>query len=134
VPEGGTSMVDDRAARYRVLIVDDHKIVREGLACLMQFEPDIDVVGQAEDGPQAVQLSSKLRPDAVIMDVNLGEMSGLEATKRIMAENPGIKVIGLSMYGVQEVGTAFRDAGAAACLAKGGPTQDLLAAIRAVCR
>ena len=118
----------------RVLIVDDHKIMREGLVSLMQFESDIEVVGQAADGPAAIELAARLQPDVIIMDVNLGEgMNGVEATKRILSANPNIKVIGLSMHTDNDVATALRDAGAVAYLTKGGPSEDLIAAIRAAC-
>ena len=104
--------------------------MREGLVGLMRFEPDIEVVGQASDGPQAIELAERLQPDVIVMDVSLGEMSGAEATKAILARNPQIKVIGLSMYIDPEVATAMRDAGAAAYLNKGGPSEDLILAIR----
>jgi DNA-binding NarL/FixJ family response regulator len=126
-------MVQDGKRKRRILIVDDHEIVREGLACLLQFEPDLEVVGQAGDGLKAIELASKLQPDAVIIDVNLGEMSGIEATRRILADIPGIKVIGLSMYSDEDVAAKLLDAGGIAYLRKGGPIEDLLAAIRAAC-
>ncbi len=126
--------VREKAASYRVLIVDDHKIMREGLVGLLRFEPDIEIVGQATDGSQAVELAARLQPDVIIMDVNLGEMSGVEATKAILAGNPRIRVIGLSMYTDADVAMAMRDAGAVAYLTKGGPSEDLISAIRACCR
>jgi len=123
--------VRERKIVSRVLVVDDHKIVREGLVGLMQFEPDIEIVGQASDGPQAIELAELLQPDVIVMDVNLGDMSGVEATKRILAKHPNVKVIGLSMHVDKDLAKAMRDAGAAAYLTKGGPSEDLLAAIRA---
>ncbi len=130
--EPGTFVVREKTAMCRVLVVDDHKIMREGLAGLMRFEPDIEVVGQAADGPAAIRLAAELQPDAIIMDINLGEeMDGVEATRQILAANPNIKVIGLSMHANNEVATALRDAGAMAYLTKGGPSQDLIASIRA---
>jgi PAS domain S-box-containing protein len=117
----------------RVLIVDDHKIMREGLRGLLQFEPDIEVVGEAADGFHAVELAEKLSPDVVIMDVNLRGTNGVESTRRIMARRPGTKIIGLSMHVDDDVAMAMRDAGATAYLTKGGPSEDLIAAIRA-CR
>ena len=126
----GNVSVRDKTVMCRVLIADDHKIMREGLVGLLQFEPDIEVVGQAADGPAAIELAGTLAPDVIIMDVNLGEMSGVEATRRILAGSPGIKVIGLSMYTDNDVAIALRDAGAVAYLTKGGPSEDLIAAIR----
>ena len=130
----GRTIVRAKTSACRVLIVDDHKIVREGLVELMRFEADIDVVGQAADGPAAIELAGKLEPDVIIMDVNLGEMSGIEATRTILARNPNIKVIGLSMHTDHDVALALSDAGAVGFVSKGGPTADLLAAIRAAHR
>ena len=129
----GKVYVRERTMTRRVLVVDDHKIMREGLVGLMQFESDIEVVGQAADGPQAIELAGRLQPDVIIMDVNLGEMSGVEATKRILADMPHIKVIGLSMHTDGDLANAMRDAGAIAYLTKGGPAEDLISAIRAAC-
>lgn len=114
-----------------ILIVDDHQIMRQGLSRLFEFESDIEVMGEAADGPQAVELASRLKPDVVVMDVNLGEMDGVETTRRILAEDPEIKVIGLSMHIDQAVANAMLDAGATAYLTKGGPSEDLIEAIRA---
>ena len=115
----------------RVLIVDDHAIMREGLAGLFQFEADIDIVGEASNGEEAIALAAELRPDAVVMDVNLGEgIDGIEATRRIVAADPSARVIGLSMHVDEAVARAMREAGAAAYLSKGGPWEQLLAAIR----
>lgn len=109
-----------KAKKCRVLIVDDHQIMREGLARLFEFESDIEVVGEAPDGPEAIALADKLRPDVVLMDVNLGEMDGVEATRRILAADPEIKIIGLSMHVDRSVANAMRDAGAVAYLTKRG--------------
>ena len=115
----------------RVLIVDDHQMIREGLLRLFDFESDLEVVGQAGDGPEAIAAALALSPDVVLMDVNLGEMDGIEATRRILARQPGIKVIGLSMHEDKAVIEAMRDAGAVAYLTKGGCTDDLIDTIRA---
>jgi PAS domain S-box-containing protein len=115
----------------RVLIVDDHKIVREGLSGLLQLESGIEVVGEAADGPQAIELARTLKPDVIIMDVNLGKMTGVEATRKILAESPKIKIIGLSMHINTQIAVAMREAGAIAYFTKGGPSGDLIAAIHA---
>lgn len=120
-----------RKKQYRVLIVDDHEILREGLMRVLQLEPDIEVVGEAADGPRAIQLAEELVPDVVIMDVNLGEMSGIEATRQILGRLPKTKVLGLSMHVDGDIARAMRDAGATAFLSKGGPSEDLVQAIRA---
>ena len=125
--------VRDRAAATRVLLVDDHRIMREGLVGLLQFEPDIEVVGQAADGAQAIAMAADLKPDVIVMDVDLGDMSGIEATRRILAVAPAVKVIGLSMHADEDVIAALHAAGASAYLTKGGPSDALVEAIRA-CR
>ncbi len=107
--------------------------MREGLAVLLKFEPDIEIVGEAEDGAQAVALAEDLQPDVITMDVSLPGMSGIEATRAIAAKVPGARIIGLSMHLDGGVADAMREAGAVDYLTKGGPSEDLLAAIRA-CR
>jgi DNA-binding NarL/FixJ family response regulator len=114
----------------RVLIVDDHKIVRQGLVRLLQFQPDIEIVGEAGNGAQAIELADILNPDVTIMDLNLGDMSGLHVTQVILARNPAIKVIVLSMYLENEMGAAALNAGAVAYLSKGVASDDLITAIR----
>ncbi|MBI4559681.1 MAG: response regulator [Candidatus Hydrogenedentes bacterium] len=116
----------------RVLIVDDHKIMRQGLAGLLRFEPDIEVVGEAEDGPQAIDLAAQLAPDVIVMDINLGTMNGIDATRAILSTNPNIKVVGLSMHAEPQMADAMRNAGAVAYVTKGGACEELLAAIRAI--
>jgi PAS domain S-box-containing protein len=118
---------------HRVLVVDDHKILREGLVGLMQFESDIEIVGQASNGRQSIELAEQLQPDVIIMDVNLGDMSGIEATKQIMSKLPKTKIIGLSMHSDEDLANALREAGAITYLTKGGPAKDLIAAIRSAC-
>lgn len=120
-------------SKIRVLLVDDHKIMRQGLARLLRTEPDLDVVGEASDGPQALELAEKLRPDVIIMDINLGAISGLHVTRTVLKRNPGIKVIGLSMHREEEAASPMLKAGACAYLTKGGDVEDVISAIRASC-
>lgn len=129
-PEEALSADGRRKDLYRVLIVDDHKMLREGLVEFFQSEQDIEVVGEAGDGPEAVRLASHLEPDVVIMDVNLGEMSGVEATEKILSDKPHIRVIGLSMHTDEDVARTMRAVGAEAYLTKDGPSEDLIAAVR----
>jgi PAS domain S-box-containing protein len=124
VGEGGGGPV------LRVLLVDDHRVLREGLGGLLRLEPDLAVVGEAADGPSAIEQATRLRPDVIVMDVNLGEMSGVEATRAIRAVLPDVRVVGLSMHVDPDVAEAMRAAGAAAYVTKGGPAQDLFDAIR----
>lgn len=114
----------------RVLIVDDHEIMREGLVELFEFGSDMEVIGEAADALQAIQMAEELRPDVVVMDINLGDVNGVEATKRILAKKPDIKVVGLSMHSEEDMAKAMEAAGAAAYLTKDGPSEDLLDAVR----
>jgi PAS domain S-box-containing protein len=116
--------------RVRVLLVDDQRMLRAGLARLLQDQPDIEVVGEAADGPTAIELAHTLQPQVVVMDITMPGMSGIEAARRITREHPDIKVIGLSLHEQEEMARAMLEAGASAYLTKGGPTEDLVAAIR----
>jgi DNA-binding NarL/FixJ family response regulator len=120
------------SGRIRVLLADDHAIVRKGLKGLLQDLPDIDIIGEAVDGNEAVQQARTLAPDVIIMDVNMPRMSGIEATRCIKQELPSIAVIGLSLHEEHEVISSLLSAGASSYVKKGGPPDDLLRAIRAV--
>ena len=115
--------------KIRVLLVDDHEVVRDGLARLLQIHPDIEVVGQAADGLQVVQMAVQLKPDIIVMDVSMPYLNGVDVTRRITQELPGIRVIGLSMYEMEESAAAMTAAGAVAYLAKSSPPEALVAAI-----
>jgi DNA-binding NarL/FixJ family response regulator len=114
----------------RVLLVDDHKLVREGLRQLLASRAGIEVVGEAGDGEEAVELALVLRPDVVVMDVFMPRMNGVEATRRIVEQIPGIRVIGLSMHQGDEMAESMKRAGAADYLSKDGPTEALVTTIR----
>jgi len=116
--------------KIRVLLADDHPVMRQGLTRLLQEQPDIKVVGEAGDGQQAVDLARQLKPDVVLMDISLPCINGFDATRQIMTECPGIRVIGLSMHEETDMADAMREAGAVAYMTKGGPTERLIAAIR----
>jgi len=95
----------------RILIVDDHGIVREGLRSLIGREPDMEVVGEAEDGVTAVRLARELAPDMVIMDVTMPRLSGIETTRQILSTAPATKVIALSMHAEGHIVKEMLDAG-----------------------
>ena len=116
--------------KIRVLVADDHKIMRQGLVCILNEEPDMEVVGEACDGQQTVALACDLKPDVVIMDVTMPGVSGVEATRTIRRQLPQTQIVALSVHDPAHKGVAMRDAGAAAYVYKGRPIEDLLAAIR----
>jgi DNA-binding NarL/FixJ family response regulator/anti-sigma regulatory factor (Ser/Thr protein kinase) len=118
------------ARTIRVLLADDHKVLREGLARLLREQPDLDLVGEAEDGRRAVELALHTQPDVVVMDVTMPVLNGIEATRRIVAALPGVRVIGLSMHEEEDMARAMLEAGATGYLRKGGPSGPLIAAIR----
>jgi len=114
----------------RVLLADDHQIVRRGLVALLRSLPDIEVVGEASNGPEAVKLALELRPDVVIMDMSMPLMSGHEATCQIKSRLPEIRIVALSMYEEPEIMERIYQAGVDSYVLKTAPVQDLLAAIR----
>jgi PAS domain S-box-containing protein len=120
--------------KIRTLLVDDQRILRAGLARLLQDQPDIEIVGEASDGQMAVQLARELQPHVIIMDITMPKLNGIEATRLIMNEHPEIRVIGLSLHEEEDMARAILNAGAAAYLTKGGPTEDLIRAIHSASR
>jgi DNA-binding NarL/FixJ family response regulator len=118
--------------RIAVLLVDDHTVVRQGLRALLESESDLKVVGEAENGRQAVRLAKKILPDVVVMDVAMPVLNGIEATRQICKEIPATKVLGLTSYGDDEYVTQLMQAGASGFLIKQTAADDLLKAIRQV--
>jgi two-component system NarL family response regulator len=118
--------------RLRILVVDDHPVVREGLRALLERQPDLTVVAEAADGEEAVAEFRRHRPDVTLMDLRLRGLGGVEAVKRICAEFPASRVLVLTTYdGDEEIYQALR-AGARGYVLKGAPAEELLSAIRAV--
>jgi PAS domain S-box-containing protein len=113
----------------RVLFADDHHVMRQGLIKLVSGQPNIQVVGEAANGQEALDQAHHLRPDVVVMDVSMPEMDGLEATRRIKAELPEIRVIGLSMFDDAHISQTMREAGAEAFVSKTASSVELLNAI-----
>jgi DNA-binding NarL/FixJ family response regulator len=116
----------------RVLIVDDHRIMREGLRALLGKQGAYLVVGEAEDGRKAVELAARLRPDVVIMDLTMPGLNGIEATRQIVAANPGMKVIALSIHSDRRFVRQVFEAGATGYLLKEGAFEELARAIHTV--
>jgi PAS domain S-box-containing protein len=116
--------------KIRLMMADDHAVVRQGIANLLSEEPDIEMVGTAANGQQAVDLAPKLLPDVILMDMSMPVLSGVEATRIIHKNLPDICIIGLSMFEEAEKAEAMRDAGAANYLSKSGPVENLINAIR----
>jgi len=116
----------------RVILADDHKIMREGIHALLEHEPGIEVIGEAEGGESAVRLALEHRPDVVIMDVTMPDMSGIEATRRILADLPEIKIIALSMHSDRRFVREMLAAGAAGYLLKDAAYEELKSALHAV--
>jgi DNA-binding NarL/FixJ family response regulator len=116
----------------RVLLADDHKIVRDGLRNLLEKHADIAVLGEAEDGREALQLARKLSPDVVVMDIAMPELNGIEATRQILSEYPGIKIVALSMHSDKRFVSEMLKAGASAYLLKDCAFEELITAIRTI--
>ena len=112
------------------MLVDDHAVVRQGIANLLKDQPDIEVVGQAADGQEAVDLAARLLPDVILMDMSMPKLNGVEATRIIHNDWPEIRVIGLSMFEEADRAQAMRDAGAVDYIAKSGPAEAMIDAIR----
>ncbi len=119
-------------ARTRVVLVDDHRILLDGLAVLLEREPDLTVVAKADDGASAVRLVSELEPDVVVMDIRMPRLDGVQATERILSTHPMTRVIALSAESDPLLVKRMLEAGAAGYLSKERAFQDLVAAIHSV--
>jgi len=116
--------------KITVLLADDHTVVRQGLRALLEAEEDMNMVGEAENGRQAVQMAKRLQPDVVVMDIAMPSLNGLEATRQVTRESPKSRVLILSSYSDDEYVQQLTDAGASGYLVKQTAAQDLVAAIR----
>jgi DNA-binding NarL/FixJ family response regulator len=116
--------------KINVLLADDHTVVRQGLRMLLDGEPDITVVGEADNGLQTVQMARKLRPDIVVLDVAMPHLNGLEVTRRITRELPDTRVLVLSSYSDEEYVQQLTEQGASGYLVKQTAANDLIKAIR----
>lgn len=116
----------------RVIVADDHPIVRSGIVGLLALDPGLDVVGEASDGAEAVALAARVRPDVVLMDLRMPGVSGIEATARIVAEHPAVRVLVLTTYETDDDILSAIEAGASGYLLKAAPQEEIVAGIRAV--
>lgn len=125
-------MTEKRLAKIRVLLADDHSVLRAGLVALLEAEPDISVVGEAADGFECIDKALELEPDVILMDVNMPRCGGLEALSRLHADLPGTKVLMLTMH--DDVGYLRHvlAAGGAGYVLKSAATEELLSALRTV--
>ena len=134
---GGKAYIKPEKGKYgmaniKLLIVDDNEVVREGLKSILDPQADIDVIGEAVDGLDAVAQAEKLNPDVILMDAHMPGIDGTEATRRIKRSLPDVKILFLTVYG-DYVGSAL-DAGASWYLTKDCRRQDLMEAIRVLAR
>ena len=118
--------------KVRILLADDHTVMRAGLRALLERQPNLEVVGEAEDGRQSVQLASSHVPDVVVMDIAMPNLNGVEATRRMVSKQPTISVVILSMYSDESYVMRALEAGARAYLLKDSAVTDLIRAIEAV--
>lgn len=118
----------------RLLLVDDHAIFRDGLRALLSYYPDVEVVGEAEDGLQAIDAVERLGPDVVLMDIAMPGMNGLEATRRIRQSHPETRILVLTQYDDQRYVLPFLRAGVSGYVVKRALGSDLINAVRTVSR
>jgi DNA-binding NarL/FixJ family response regulator len=118
--------------KIKILIADDHKIVRDGLKTLLKSQDDMEIVGETMDGRSTVKAVASLSPDIVIMDIAMPHLNGIEATRQIVNDHPGVKVVALSMHSDKRFVTEMLQAGASAYLLKDCAFEELVIAINAV--
>jgi len=119
--------------KVRIILADDHALLRQGTAELLQHEPDFEVVGQAANGEEAVRMAHALQPDMIIMDIRMPGLSGVEATRQIRQELPHVQVLVLTAYDDDQYVFSLLQAGASGYLLKTAPASDLIRSIRQVC-
>ncbi|MBI3987705.1 MAG: response regulator transcription factor [Lentisphaerae bacterium] len=121
-----------KTVSVRILLADDHRIMREGLRALLESQADLEVVGEASGGREAVELAGKTLPDIVVMDVEMPGLSGIEATEQILSGGREIKIVGLSLHADRQFVTPMLRAGASAYVLKDCAFDELIQAIRCV--
>ena len=121
-----------RGRAIRIILADDHQIVRQGLRMLLEAEPDMEVIGEAENGRKVIKLAQEFVPDVIIMDLSMPELNGIEATRQILAGVPGVRVVALSMHSDSLFVLNMIRSGASGYLLKDCALEELVKAIRAV--
>lgn len=116
----------------RVILADDHKIMREGLRTLLEKQPDIEIIAEAENGRQTVKAASELLPDLIVMDTVMPDLNGIEATRQIISKNPKIKIIALSMHSDRQFVIEMLKAGAMGYMLKDCAFEELVYAINSI--
>lgn len=122
------------ANEIRLLLADDHAVVRSGLRLLLEAQPDMAIIGEVENGADAIRRTAELRPDVVLMDIEMSGMNGIEATRRIKADSAGTAVLALTMYEDDQYFFEMLRAGASGYVPKRAAPDELVSAIRAVSR
>ena len=120
--------------RMKILLADDHNVLRKGLRRILEEQSDLEVVGEASDGREAVNLCNSLHPDIVVMDIAMPQLNGLEATRQILQRNSGVNVLILSMYSDENYVVQALRAGARGYLLKDTAEEDLITAVRTVAK
>jgi len=121
-------------SKIKIVIADDHAVVREGVKGILSREPDIEIVAEAGNGREALELIAKTAPDVVVMDISMPEMGGIEATKRVKEAWPNVNVLALTMHEEESYVFQLLKAGAAGYVLKRGAAEDLVQAIRSAAR
>lgn len=127
-------MTMNKGKKIRILLADDHLVVRMGIASIISYENDLEVVGEASDGKEAVRLAGQLKPDIVLMDLVMPHMGGVEATAAILATCPDTRVVILTTYGTSTDLKAAMEAGASGAIAKTASQEDIIAALHETAR
>lgn len=123
-------MSGEDVEKTRILLADGHRLVRQGIRRIFEAEPDLEVVGEADDGEQAVKLARELRPDVIVMEARMGKLDSVEATRRVKAQLPEAAIVVLTAYDDEEYVADMLRAGAGGCLLKSIDADKLVKAIR----
>jgi two-component system, NarL family, response regulator NreC len=121
-------------SKIRIMLADDHTLFRQGIRTLLSVEPDMEVIGEAGNGGDAVERANETKPDVVLMDIGMPGLSSFEATRQIKKSRPEVKVLFLTMYDDEDYLVEGMEVGASGYVLKDSPAQQLVAAIRDICR